>query len=122
MAMYVCPKPDPRASVETTQMRATISMQQADKLPMSDCTGMPDSMDSEAPQLCHAHCSGDRESALSWQGLAIQFLAAHVMRLANSLPGVGLDRVALRRHVTYIPPNPRAGFPPIYLTFQVLRN
>src|SRR3989442_1092317 len=79
MAMYVCPKPDPRASVETTQMRATISMQQADKLPMSDCTGMPDSMDSEAPQLCHAHCSGDRESALSWQGLDIQFLAAHVM-------------------------------------------
>lgn len=77
-------------------MRATISMQQADKLPMSDCTGMPDSMDSEAPQLCHAHCSGDRESALSWQGLDIQFLAAHVMWLANSLPGLVLDRVALR--------------------------
>ena len=90
MAMYVCPKPDPKASVEATQMRATISMQQADKLPMSDCTGMPDAMDSEAPQLCHAHCSGDRQSALSWQGLDIQFLAAHVMWLANSLPGLGL--------------------------------
>lgn len=49
-------------------------------------------------------------------------LAAHVMWLPNSLPGLVLDRVALRRHVTYIPPNPRAGFPPIYLTFQVLRN
>ena len=44
-------------------------------------------------------------------GADIQFLAAHVMWLPNSLPGLVLDRVALRRHVTYIPPNPRAGFP-----------
>ncbi|HEP9100216.1 TPA: hypothetical protein VDV07_000246 [Pseudomonas aeruginosa] len=123
LAMYACPKLDSDTHVASMQT-AGMAMEDAVSMPgMPECHAMPGTMDSKAPQLCSVHCSGDGKPAPSLQqGLDVQSLVAHAVWFAYMLPVAIEIQAAAGRQVAYVPPDHRAGFPPIYLTFQVLRN
>ena len=122
LAMYVCPELDSRTHVASMQM-ADMAMAEAVGMPsMPECHAMPGTMDSEAPQLCRAHCNGDGKPAPLFQGLELQFVAAHTVWFAYILPVMVEAQGAVGRPVTSAQLDHRAGFPPIYLTLQVLRT
>ncbi|WP_423455756.1 hypothetical protein [Ottowia sp. VDI28] len=122
LAMYACPKLDSDTHVASMQMAGMAMEDAASMSGMPDCHAMPGTMDGEAPQLCRAHCSGDGKPVPSLQGLDVQTLAAQAVWFAYMLPAVIEAHAAAGQHVAYVPPDHRAGFPPIYLTLQVLRN
>ncbi|WP_428508774.1 hypothetical protein [Roseateles sp.] len=111
VAAYACPKLEAPSHDSTMQMAV-----------MPDCHAMPGSMDEEAPQLCHAHCSSDSQSAPSVHAPDFQAVAAQAVWLAYVLPAVLDAAMPTERRAAHAEPTPGRGFPPLYLTLQVLRN
>ena len=86
------------------------------------CHAMSGTMDDEAPQLCRAHCDSDGQLVSSLQGLDTQSIAAHAVCITYLLPEIFETQPTAGPMAGYVQPDPRAGFPPIYLALQVLRN
>ena len=122
LAMYACPRQDADAHAASMQM-AGMTMEEASGMSsMPDCHAMPWTMDDESPQLCRAHCSGDGQPAPSLHGLDIQSFATHAIWISYPLPVVLDAQPTAGPRASYAQLVHRAGTPPIYLTFQVLRN
>ena len=122
LAMYACPRQDADAHAASMQM-AGMTMEEASGMSsMPDCHAMPGTMDDESPQLCRAHCSGDGQPAPSLHGLDIQSFATHAIWISYPLPVVLDAQPTAGPRASYAQLVHRAGTPPIYLTFQVLRN
>lgn len=122
LAMYACPRLDSAGHIASMQA-AGMAMADARDMPsMPDCHAMPGTMDDEAPQLCRAHCDSNGQLAPSLQGPDIQSVAAHAVWITYLLPAISEMRTAAGPMAAFVPPEHRAGFPPIYLTLQVLRN
>lgn len=121
LAAYACPKLG--ASHAAAMQASGIAMSAAlDMASMPDCHAMPGTMDDEAPQLCRAHCNSEGSPASvpfaqDFKPSAVQLIGlAYVAAPELIVPeAADLDRVALE-------PDERSGFPPRYLTLQVLRN
>jgi hypothetical protein len=58
----------------------------------------------------------------SLQGLDTQSIADHAVCITYLLPEIFEMQPAAGPMASYVQPDPRAGFPPIYLALQVLRN
>lgn len=122
LAMYACPKQDSAGHVASMQA-AGMATEEAVGMPfMPDCHAMPGTMDDEAPQLCRAHCDSDGQLVSLLQGLEIQSVAAHAVWFTYVLPVVIDAPLAVDSRPRHAQPDSRAGAPPLYLTFQVLRN
>lgn len=122
LAMYACPKLDSASHVISMQKAGIVMDEAVGMSSMPDCHAMPGTMDDEAPQLCHAHCNSDGQSPPSLHALDIHSLAAHAVWVAYLLPPAFDAQPAAATGVTQAPLDRRAGSPPIYLAFQVLRN
>lgn len=122
LAVYACPRQDSAGHVASMQA-VGMAMEDAVGMPsMPDCHAMPGTMDDEAPQLCAAHCDGDGRLMPWSQGLDIQFIAAHAVGFAY-VPPVLIDTpLAIDSRPHEAQPDSREGAPPLYLTFQSLRN
>jgi hypothetical protein len=114
MAAYACPQLL-AGSIQQT------SMAMAD---MPDCPGMSHAqMDPAAPWLCKAHCNpGSHATQPSTPDVSVDQVAPVLLGwldwrpVAQMVPGSSDDRVSAA--ATGPPP----GWPPIYLSLQVLRN
>lgn len=123
LAMYACPALDSADHAASMQAAGLAMEDMVGMAAMPDCHAMPGTMDDEAPQLCRTHCASDGQLLPSLQGLDVASAAVHVGfvsyllgALFDALPAASLMAAA------EAPPDHRAGFPPIYLTLQVLRN
>ena len=123
LAMYACPRQAADAHAASMQM-ADMAMDEATGMSaMSECHAMPGTMDDESPQLCRAHCGGDGKPAPSPQGLDVpSTAAAHAVWVAYLLPVVPDLQSSTGSRANHARLDYRAGCPPFYLTFQVLRN
>lgn len=114
VAAYACPKLD--APAHALQM-SSLSMNV-----MPDCHTGPGGMDEKAPQLCRIHCGGDSETAPSSFAPDINSLTAQALCLVYVVPAVLEDSRSAERHAACAEAASPPGFPPLYLTLQVLRN
>lgn len=121
LAAYACPKLG--GSHAAAMQAAGMAMGAAVEMTsMPDCHAMPGTMDDRAPQLCRAHCSSEgspasvphaqdfKPSPVQLIGLA--YVAAPELTMPEAVEPL---RIAAE-------PDERSGFPPRYLTLQVLRN
>ena len=123
LAMYACPKLDADTHAASMQMAGMAMDEATGKSSMPDCHAMPGTMDDESPQLCRAHCGGDGKPAPSPQGLDVPVAAAaHAVWIAYLLPVVPDLQSSTGSRANHARLDYRAGCPPFYLTFQVLRN
>ncbi|WP_404299085.1 hypothetical protein [Alicycliphilus denitrificans] len=122
LAMYACPKQDSAGHTALMQAAGMAMEEVVDMPSMPDCHAMPGTMDDEAPHLCRAHCSGDRQAVPALHGLDVQSLAAHAVWIGYVLPAVIDAPLAVDSRPRQARPDSRAGAPPLYLTLQVLRN
>ena len=122
LAMYACPKPDSVGHIASMQAAGMAMEDAIGMTSMPDCHAMSGTMDDEAPQLCRAHCDSDGQLVPSQQGLDTQSIAAHAVWFTYLLPEIFKTQSAAGPMAAYVQPDHRAGFPPIYLALQVLRN
>ena len=122
LAMYACPKPDSAGHIASMQAAGMAMEDPVDMPSLPDCYAMSGTMDDEAPQLCRAHCDSDGQLVSSLQGLDTQSIAAHAVCITYLLPEIFETQPTAGPMAGYVQPDPRAGFPPIYLALQVLRN
>lgn len=122
VAAYACPKLDGPAHSAAMQMAGVAMGEAIDMAAMPDCHAMPGSMDDNAPQLCRAHCGSDSQPAPSAHAPDFDAAAMQALWIAYVLPtALEGTRSAERQSATAEPASP-PGFPPLYLTLQVLRN
>ena len=120
VAAYACPKLD--APAHAMQMAGMVMNEAIDMTAMPDCHAMAGGMDEEAPQLCRAHCGSDGQPAPSAQAPDFHATAAQALWLAYVLPTILEGSAPAERQASSAESAPAAGFPPLYLTLQVLRN
>lgn len=120
VAAYACPKLDVLTQDPAMPM-ASMVVEGPDVAIMPDCHAMADGMDEVTPQLCHAHCSGDSQPAPSVHAADYEAAAAQAMCVAYILPTL-LDAATLAElRLDQAEAASGPGFPPLYLTLQVLR-
>lgn len=120
VAAYACPKLESLA--HAMQMAGMVMDDAVDMVAMPDCHAMPGSMDEEAPQLCRAHCGTDSQPAPSVHAPDFHATAALALWLAYVLPTILEGSTTAERQASAAESASAAGFPPLYLTLQVLRN
>ncbi|MFZ2990389.1 hypothetical protein [Ideonella sp.] len=120
VAAYACPKLESPA--HAMQMAGMVMDDAVDMVAMPDCHAMPGSMDEEAPQLCRAHCGTDSQPAPSVHAPDFHATAALALWLAYVLPTILEGSTTAERQASAAESASAAGFPPLYLTLQVLRN
>jgi hypothetical protein len=121
LAMHVCPRQDADAHAAAMRMADMALAEAPGMASPPDCHAMPGALDDASPQLCRAHCGGDGKFASSPQGLEV-LLAAHAVRIIYRLPVVSDPQSSVDPRAEAARLNHRAGSPPLYLAFQVLRN
>ena len=122
VAAYACPKLDAPAHSAAMQMAGMGLDEAVDMTAMPDCHAMAGSMDEEAPQLCRAHCGSDGQPAPSAQVPDFHAAAAQALWLAYVLPAAIAGATPAELRAATPEPACGPGFPPLYLTLQVLRN
>lgn len=122
VAAYACPKLDGPAHASSMQMAGMTMDEAIDMAAMPDCHAMPGSMDDDAPQLCRAHCGNDSQPAPSAHAPDFHATATQALWLAYVLPTAIESATAAERQSSTAEPASPPGFPPLYLTLQVLRN
>lgn len=122
VAAYACPKLDVPSQGAVMQMASMTLDEGADMVAMPDCHAMADGMDEVLPQLCHAHCIGDSQPAPSVHAADYQAAAAQALCLAYILPTLLDAATPAELRLSHAEPASGPGFPPLYLTLQVLRN
>lgn len=120
VSAYACPKLD--APAHAMQMAGMVMDEAIDMTAMPDCHAMPGSMDEEAPLLCRAHCGTDSQPAPSVHAADFHAAAAQALWLAYVLPTILEGSTSSEWQASTAESGSAAGFPPLYLTLQVLRN
>lgn len=112
VAAYACP-----------QLQFTGS-EQAAMADMPDCPGMsPAQMDPVAPWLCKAHCSpGSHAAQPSTPDVSVDQIVPVLLGLLDWRPVAEVMPGASDALVSAAATGPPPGWPPIYLSLQVLRN
>ncbi|CAM3795133.1 hypothetical protein [Roseateles saccharophilus] len=121
LAAYACPKlgASHAAAMQASGMAMSAAAEMAS---MPDCHAMPGTMDEKAPQLCRAHCSNDGSAASVPHAKDFKPSAVQLIGLAYVAAPVLIVPEAAEPGRFTLQPDERSGFPPRYLTLQVLRN
>lgn len=122
VAAYVCPQAAVAGAADGEQMQMAVSG-------MPGCPGMsapmPDrAADESTPLLCVMHCTpGSHAFQASHADLSVDLVAPQLITLLDWRPAIELVRSGSlsARHVD-MTTGPPTGWPPIYLSLQVLRN
>ena len=118
-AAYACPQLALDLSDAEHAASAAVSMSAS----MPDCHAMPaDSMDSDQPALCKAHCSKDAQSTAAQAAPDLQANPAAnalLLRIVEPTPVAEQELLSTGNPPWRLPPR---GSPPLYLSLLVLRN
>jgi len=122
-AAYACPQLALDLSEAEHAASAEAAMSASMSAAMPDCHAMPaDSMDSDQPTLCKAHCNKDAQSTAAQAAPDLQANPAAnalLLRIVEPTPVAEEAQLSAVNPPWRLPPR---GSPPLYLSLLVLRN